>query len=125
MKIGEHIKFSAGLAVFPWIPAFILYRHSQIEASAIVLCIFLFVSSICFANKSFALKLKGILAEAGGFAGKYLSAGVLFIVYFTAVLPTGLLMKLVKRDRLKLKKPDASSYWTDYENRSTDYEYQF
>ncbi len=125
MKISEHIKFSITMAIVPWIPAFILYRHSQIKIALILLCTFIFVSLVCFINKSFALNLKRILTKTGNIIGRYLAIIVLFIGYFIAVLPTGILMKAVKRDRLKLKKQNVNSYWINYENNSTDYEYQF
>ena len=34
-------------------------------------------------------------------------------------------MKIVKRDRLRLKNPNLETYWVDYENKNTDYEFQF
>ena len=66
-----------------------------------------------------------IIAIIGSFLGKYIAIVTLAIVYIVAVLPTGLLMKIVKRDRLRLKKPNVETYWLDNENKNTDYEYQF
>ena len=125
MKINEEIKFAITLALLPWIPAFILYKHKHQDYALTILAIFLCLSFLCFISKKFAHFFKSNLEKIGGFLGKYLAIIVLAIGYIIAVVPTGLLMKLVKRDRLKLKKYNTSSYWKTYENTNSDYEYQF
>ena len=125
MKIKDSVKFAVTLGILPWIPAFILYKHSMIKAGVWTVCIFLLLSSACFLSEKFALKFKGLLTKIGEFLGRYLSIIVLTIGYIAAVLPTGLIMKLVKRDRLRLKKPQIQTYWKQYENSNSDYEYQF
>lgn len=125
MKIKESIKFAITLGLLPWIPAFILYKHSMLKAGIYVICIFVILSVICFIFEKFALRFKSVLTAAGGFIGRYLAIVVLTLGYFIAVVPTGLIMKLVKRDRLMLKKPQIQTYWKKYENNNTDYEYQF
>ena len=125
MKIKESIKFAITLGILPWIPAFILYKHSMLKAGMWVIGIFLVLSLICFIFEKFALGFKGILTKTGGFLGRYLAIIVLTVGYIVAVMPTGLIMKLVKRDRLRLKKPQIHTYWKKYENNNTDYEYQF
>ncbi len=125
MKINELKKFAITLALLPWIPAYILYKHSFYKAAITVLCVFLPLSIICFISKTFAAKLKEFLDKTGGFIGRYLAVIILFFVYFIAVVPTGLLMKIVKRDRLRLKKQKIQSYWLNNENKTSDYEYQF
>ena len=66
-----------------------------------------------------------MLTKIGNFLGKYIAIIVLAFGYIIAVIPTGLLMKLVRRDRLRLKKANVESYWKDYDNTNTDYEFQF
>ncbi len=125
MKINELTKFAITLGLLPWIPAYLLYKHTHFEAAKYVLIIFLGLSLLCFISKPFARWFKDILTKIGKFLGKYIAIVVLFICYVLAVLPTGLLMKAVKRDRLRLKKPDVQTYWVDNNNDVTDYEYQF
>lgn len=125
MKINELTKFAITLALLPWIPFYLLYRHGLINIAFSVVAIFLGLSLICFLSKNFAKKFKRILDTIGHFIGKYLAIFILSIGYIVAVIPTGLLMKIVKRDRLKLKKPDVKSYWIDYDKEKTDYEFQF
>ena len=125
MKINELTKFAITLGILPWIPAFILYKHSMIKAAAIVLVVFISLSLLCFVSKSFAKLLKDTLTKIGSFIGKYIAIVVLFFGYIFAILPTGILMKLVGRDRLRLKKPKLETYWKNNDAERTDYEYQF
>ena len=125
MKTNELTKFAITLGILPWIPAFLLYKHSLLECAIVILAIFLSLSFICFVSKSFAHSFKSALEKIGAFLGKYIAIIVLAIGYFVAVVPTGLLMKLVKRDRLKLKKSETNTYWKNQEKSTTDYEYQF
>ena len=125
MKIKESVKFAITLGLLPWIPAFILYKHSMLKIGAWVIGIFLVLSLICFIFEKFALNFKSLLTKIGSFLGRYLAIVVLIIGYIAAVMPTGLIMKLVKRDRLRLKKAQMQTYWKKYENNNTDYEYQF
>ena len=125
MKINELTKFAITLVLLPWIPAFIIYKHSHSDYALAILSIFVCLSLLCFISKDFAQFLKSSLEKVGDFLGKHLAIIVLAIGYIIAVTPTGLLMKLVKRDRLKLKKYNTNSYWKKYDNTNTDYEYQF
>ena len=125
MKINELTKFAITLGILPWIPAFLLNKHGHQDIAIYVLAIFLTLSLISFISKRFAHWFKSNLTKIGNFLGKYIAITVLTIGYIIAVVPTGLLMKIVKRDRLRLKKPDLETYWVDYENKNTDYEFQF
>lgn len=124
-NITEQTKLAITLGLIPWIPAFILYKHSLLKAAVIVLAVFILLSLMCFVSKQFASLLNKFLDKTSGFIGKYIAIIVLSVGYLLAVLPTGLLMKIVKRDRLRLKKPDVQTYWLDYENKNTDYGFQF
>lgn len=125
MKISEAKKFAITLLLMPWIPAFILYKHNQQEVAYIILGIFLFTSFVCFIVPKISILLKEFLTKIGKFLGKYIAIISLAIVYIVAVCPTGLIAKLVKRDRLRLKKQNLKTYWIDYKNENTDYEFQF
>ncbi len=125
MKINELTKFAITLGLLPWIPAFLLYKHSHVDYAIAVLAIFLSLSLICFLSKKFANIFKTTLEKIGAFLGKYIAIIVLGFGYIIAVVPTGFLMKLVKRDRLRLKKTETNTYWKDQDSTNTDYEYQF
>jgi len=51
-----------------------------------------------------------------GFAfviGNVVSRVILLLIWFGPVTMTALVMKAVRRDRLRRRKPDADSYWVD------------
>ena len=125
MKINELTKFAITLGLLPWIPAFLLYKHNHLDIAYCIIGIFLTLSILSFFSKKFAQSFKTILEKIGHFLGKYIAIIVLFFGYIIAIIPTGFIMKLVKRDRLRLKKPDLQTYWTKYSEEKTDYEYQF
>lgn len=125
MKIDELSKFAFTLSIIPIIPAVLLYKHSMLEVAKTVILAFEFLALLCFLSKPFAKILKKTLQKIGNFLGKYVAIIILAIGYIVAVIPTGLLMKAVKRDRLRLKKPDVPSYWINSSDEKSDYEYQF
>lgn len=125
MKLKESKKFALTMGLLPWIPAFILYKKGFSPIAVKIIVTFMILSLISFVSERFALGLKRIADRIGSFLGKYLAIIVLILGYIFAVIPTGLLMKLVKRDRLILKKPKVNTYWKQCENKTTDYEYQF
>ena len=58
--------------------------------------------------------------------GRIIAPIVLAIVYVTTVVPTGLIMKLVKKDILHLKlDDDAGSYWIERESQPQTMKNQF
>ena len=108
MKINELTKFAITLGLLPWIPAFLLYKHSHQDYAIVILAVFLSLSLLSFTSKKFAYYFKTTLEKIGNFLGRYIAIVVLAIGYIIAVIPTGLLMKLVKRDRLRLKKQEQN-----------------
>ncbi len=56
--------------------------------------------------------------------GRTIAPVVLGVVYVAAVVPTGILMKLVCRDRLALKKSNTQTYWKNIDEEE-NYEFQF
>lgn len=125
MKLSEQQKFSVMLAIFPLIPVFILHKHNMDDIAVIIMQLFIILSVTCLISNKFASGLKKHFTKIGELFGQIFSAITLFFVYILVVLPMGILMKLVKRDRLKLKKQKCETYWCKYKKINTDYEYQF
>ncbi|MGM9994159.1 MAG: hypothetical protein ACI37R_05475 [Candidatus Avigastranaerophilus sp.] len=125
MHIKENIKAALICAVMPSVIALMLFRHSHILLASGLLVIFLSLAAICIIIPKAGFFVHKTGSRAGNILGKYLAIAALFLVYICAVLPTGILMKIVKRDRLRLKKPDVKSYWIKYDGQNSDYENQF
>jgi len=47
------------------------------------------------------------------------------LVFFLVVTPTGMIMKLLKKDILKLKKNNNKSYWIERSENKTSMKNQF
>jgi hypothetical protein len=43
--------------------------------------------------------------------GNIVSRILVFLIYYGLLMPMGLMMRAVGRDKLVLRKPDADSYW--------------
>jgi len=43
--------------------------------------------------------------------GKFVSPIIMGLIFFLVVTPTGVIMRLFKKDLLKLKKKNVNSYW--------------
>ena len=126
MKINENIKVAMMCTVMPIALSVLLvqrFKMSDIASTQMLYFFTVAVSSLIFPKLgNFIYKIG---SKAGKILGNYIARVILFFVYVFAVLPTGILMKMVKRDRLRLKKQNINSYWVDCEQVNTDYEYQF
>lgn len=74
---------------------------------------FIFCVLALFAPK--ALKILNLWwFKFGLLLGRFVSPIVIAVVYFTTVTPTGIVMRLLGKDLLRLKlQPDAKTYWID------------
>jgi hypothetical protein len=63
----------------------------------------------------------------GLFLGSIVSPIVLGIIFFGLFSPYGIIMRIMKRDELRLRKIDNESYWLYRSSRSqkTDFEKQY
>ena len=68
--------------------------------------------------KKFAIHLKK-------FINSVLAITALVVIYFFVVLPIGILMKLLRRDRMRSKKKVIDTYWTEVPKNEDSYEQQF
>lgn len=125
MKIKDNIKLSIMCIIIPFALGWAIFRGSYPDLYVKLYYIFIIAALYSLIYPKGGKIIYKTAGKTGEFIGKYLAIAVLTIVYVIAVIPTGVLMKIVKRDRLRLKKPNLSSYWINYEKSNTDYEYQF
>jgi hypothetical protein len=57
--------------------------------------------------------------------GKIVSPIVMSLIFFLVVTPTGLIMKLLRKDLLNLKKNNKSTYWIKKNNENNSMKNQF
>ena len=87
------------------------------------------ISGIFFAlgllNSKILLPLNKIWFKFGILLGSIIAPIVMGIVFFLVVTPTGLIMKLLRKDLLNLKKNKKETYWLDKDNSNSSLKNQF
>ncbi len=121
MNIGKHYKISAVFFILP----FIISRFVPENFCEGIMLIFFGIALLSYIIPLTGEVIYDLTAKAGSFIGNYIAKIILFFVWIITVLPTGILMKIMQRDRLRLKKSEIKSYWIDNITQNTDYEYQF
>jgi len=90
--------------------------------SFILSLIFLILGLI---NSEFLTPLKQLWFKFGLLLGKFISPIVMGFVFFIVVTPTGLIMKLLKKDILKLQKNSSKTYWVERPKIKSEMKNQF
>ena len=76
-------------------------------------------------NSRFLTPLNILWFKFGIFLGKFVSPFVMGLVFFLVVTPTGIIMRLLKKDLLKLKKNNLKTYWINRPDSKSDMKNQF
>lgn len=121
----EAKKLPLMLTFIPIVPALMLFKHSHLKSAILVIAISWSISLLTIISKKIANFVYVNGKKLLKIIGDFLATIALFIIYVFAVLPTGLAMKFSKRDRLKLKKHNAETYWKDIKQEEANHEYQF
>ena len=88
----------------------------------IISIIFLLLGLI---NSTLLTPLNKLWFKFGILLGNIISPIIMGIIFFFVVTPTGLLMKIFKKDPLNLKKNNSNTYWTDKDNSNNNMKNQF
>ncbi len=117
IKVASNKSF--GIVFFVFFLAVALYPLINSEElriwSLILSLIFLVLGLI---NSSILTPLNLIWFKFGMLLGRIISPIIMAIVFFCVVTPTGLIMKLFRKDLLNLKKKNKKSYWIERKSRS-------
>ena len=76
--------------------------------SLLISLVFLFLGLI---NSKILTPLKSVWIKLGYFLGNIISPVVMGIIYFLVLTPTGIIMRLLGKDILKLNKNKLNTYW--------------
>ena len=90
--------------------------------SIIVSVIFLLLGLF---NSSILSPLNKIWFKFGILLGNFISPIVMGIVFFAVVTPTGLIMKVLRKDLLNLKKNNKKTYWIEKPKIKSSMKQQF
>ena len=77
------------------------------------------------ANAKILTPLNNLWFKFGLFLGKIVSPIVMGVIFFFVVTPTGIIMRLMRKDLLNLKKNNSNSYWIEKKNENSSMKNQF
>ena len=100
-----------------------LLNNDQIRYWALFVSILFLLLGII--NSKVLTPLNKIWFKFGILLGKIVSPVVLAIIFFLVVTPTGLIMRMLGKDLLKLKKNKNKTYWIKKENNLSNMKNQF
>ena len=110
IKISSNRSFGiVFFIVFLLVSIYPLINDEEIRIwSLIISLIFLFLGLL---NSQILTPLNQIWFKFGIFLGKIVSPLVMGIIFFLVVTPTGIIMRILKKDLLNLKYSEDKSYW--------------
>ncbi len=124
IKIGSNRSFGIVFFIVFLVVAFYpLINHGNIRLWSIFLSILFLVLGLM--NSQFLTPLNRLWFKFGIFLAKIISPIVMGLVFFGIVTPTGILMRLFKKDLLNLKNNDSKSYWIKRPEEKSSMKNQF
>ena len=124
IKIGSNKSFGiVFFIVFLIIALYPMLKGQDLRLwSLIISFIFLILGMI---NSSILNPLNKIWFKFGILLGNIISPIVMAIVFFGVVLPTGIMMKILRKDLIALKKNNKNTYWIEKKSQMTSMKNQF
>lgn len=124
IKLPSNRNFGLVFFIFFALIAFYpLINGNSIRLSFLIVSLIFLILGIL--NSKFLLPLNKLWSRFGKFLEKIISPMILGIIFFLVVTPIGLLMKLFKKDLLKLKYNKNKSYWIEKNGPDSKMKNQF
>ena len=124
IKAGSNRSFGIVFFVFFLIVAtYPLYFGNSLRVWSIVISLIFLILGLL--NSRILTPLNLVWFKFGMLLGRVISPVVMGLVFFLVVTPTGIIMRLFKKDLLNLKKKTSSSYWIIRDKTKTDMKDQF
>ena len=124
IQIGSNRSFGIVFFIFFLIIALwpLLNNHEIRLWSLIISLIFLILGIL---NSRLLNPLNKLWMKFGLLLGRIISPIIMGIIYFFVVTPTGLIMKIFRKDLLSLKRNDEKSYWIEKNDEKSNMKNQF
>ena len=124
IKIGSNKGFGiVFFVVFVLISIWPILNDEGIRIWSLIISFIFLILGIKNSNLLTPLNLTWF--RFGLFLGKIVSPIVMGLVYFFVVTPTGLIMRLFKKDLIMLKKNNKKTYWIEKKNSESSMKNQF
>jgi len=124
LKIGSNRSFGIlFFIVFLLIALYPLVHSEYIRIwSLIISLVFLLLGAI---NSQILTPLNILWMKFGLFLGKIISPIIMGLIFFFVVTPTGLIMRIFKKDLINLKFNNDKSYWINKNDPKSNMKNQF
>ena len=109
--------------VFLIIALWPLLKQNEIRIWSLIISFIFFILGLI--NSKLLTPFNKLWFKFGIFLGNIISPIVMGIVFFLVVTPTGLIMRFLRKDILKLKNNNKDSYWIDKDNTKSSMRNQF
>ena len=109
--------------VFLIIALWPLLKQNEIRIWSLIISFIFFILGLI--NSKLLTPFNKLWFKFGIFLGNIISPIVMGIVFFLVVTPTGLIMRFLRKDILKLKNNSKDSYWIDKDNTKSSMRNQF
>ena len=124
ITVGSNKSFGIVFCIFFLIVGlYPLINADGIRIWSIILSIIFLILGL--SNSRFLTPLNILWFKFGIFLGKFVSPIIMGLVFFLVVTPTGIIMRLLKKDLLKLKKNNLKTYWINRSETKSDMKNQF
>ena len=124
IKIGSNRSFGiVFFFVFLFIGLWPILNGNEPRIWSIVISLIFFILGIL--NSKILTPLNKLWFRFGIFLGNFISPIIMGIVFFLVVTPTGLIMKLFRKDLINLKKNNSNTYWIEKKDIKSSMKNQF
>ena len=124
IKISSNRSFGiVFFVVFLLIAFYPLTYGGEIRIWSVITSLIFLVSGLL--NSKFLTPLNKLWFRFGIFLGKIISPVIMGIIFFLVVTPTGIIMRLLRKDLLNLKFDKKKSYWIEKKGPKSKMKNQF
>ena len=124
IKIGSNRSFGVVFfVVFLLIALYPVINNGEIRIWSLITSIIFLILGLL--NSKFLNPLNKLWFKFGIVLGKIISPLIMGIIFFLVVTPTGLIMRLLRKDILSLKYNQNSSYWIEKKGPKSKMKNQF
>ena len=124
IKIGSNKSFGIVFAVvFSLIALWPLLKGNEIRLWSLIISIIFLTLGLL--NSRILTPLNKLWFKLGILLGNFIAPIIMGIIFFFVVTPTGIIMKLLRKDLIKLKKNNDDSYWIEKKEIKSSMKNQF
>ena len=118
VELPSNRKFGLFFSAFSFILSIYFYFYSNFLLSYILITVGLLFFTVALIKSDLLLPLNNLWMWFGMLIGRIVSPIVLGVVYFGLFTPMSFIMRLIRRDELRLRANNDGTKWISRENSS-------